>query len=114
MPLILLATTHRVAPGLLSWRAWQALHEAGRVLTGSADHPQLPYLLDAGIEVEVTDPDPQSLVRAARTGQVLWLGAPDGDESLLRGIGQLAVSGETPEIEVLHGSYDLPGARLLD
>lgn len=117
MTLVLLATTHRVAPGLLTWRAWRALHDADRVLVGSGDHPQLPYVLDAGITVEVTEPDPQALVDAAAAGQVVWVGAPEGDEALLRGVGMLAVSGagsDGLEIEVLHGSYDLPGARLLD
>jgi len=114
MPLILLATTHRVAPGLLSRRAWQVLERADRVLAGSSEHPQLPYLLDAGITIDVIDPSPQVLVDAARKQDVVWLGGPDGDEALLRGIGELAVSGKTPTIEVLHGSYDLPGARLLD
>ncbi len=114
MPLVLLATTHRVAPGLLTWRAWQVLRSAQRVLTGSADHPQLPYLLDAEIRVDVTEPSASGLAKAAARDTVVWLGAPDGDEALLRSLGELAVSGAAPSIEVLHGSYDLPGARLLD
>jgi XTP/dITP diphosphohydrolase len=112
--LVLLATTHRVAPGLLTWRAWETLRSSPRVLTGSAEHPQLPYLREAGIEVEVVDPDPRSLAEAARSAQVVWVGSPDGDEALLRALGTMAVAGEAPEIEALHGSYDLPGARLLD
>ena len=114
MSLVLLATTNRVAPGLLTWRAWQVLHSAGRVLCGSSDHPLLPYLRDAGVPVEIVSPDPRALVDAAAEGSVVWVGAPDGDEALLRGVGELAVSGSPLEIEVLHGSYDLPGARLLD
>ncbi|GAA2421920.1 nucleoside triphosphate pyrophosphohydrolase [Actinomadura vinacea] len=111
--LILLATTHRVAPGLLTWRAWEALRSAGRVLAGAADHPLLPYLLDAGVEVQVTAPDARELVDAARAEPVVWLAAPDGDERLMRRVGEIAV-GDPLDIEVLHGSYDLPGARLLD
>ncbi|MYS31746.1 nucleoside triphosphate pyrophosphohydrolase, partial [Streptomyces sp. SID7804] len=30
--IVLLTTSHRVAPGLLSWPAWQILHAADRVL----------------------------------------------------------------------------------
>jgi XTP/dITP diphosphohydrolase len=112
--LVLLATTHRVAPGLLTWRAWETLRSSARVLTGSAEHSQLPYLLEAGIPVEVVDADPRSLAEAARSAQVVWVGSPDGDEALLRALGALAVAGDAPEIEVLHGSYDLPGSRLLD
>src|SRR5712664_3050499 len=102
--LVLLATTHRVAPGLLTWRAWETLRSSSRVLIGSSEHPQLPYLLEAGIAVEVTDPDPRSLAAAARSGQVVWVGAPEGDEALLRGLGTMAVAGDAPDIEVLHGS----------
>jgi NTP pyrophosphatase (non-canonical NTP hydrolase) len=111
--LVLLATTHRVAPGLLSWRAWDTLRSAGRVLAGSEEHPLLPYVLDAGVAVEVTGPVARELVDASRGERVVWLAAPDGDERLMREIGQIAVE-DPVDIEVLHGSYDLPGARLLD
>jgi XTP/dITP diphosphohydrolase len=111
--LVLLATTHRVAPGLLTWRGWETLRSAGRVLAGSEDHPLLPYVLDAGVTVEVTEPVARELVDAARGERVVWLASPDGDERLMREIGQIAVE-DPVDIEVLHGSYDLPGARLLD
>lgn len=120
--LTLLATTHRVAPGLLSWTAWSRLRES-RVLTGSADHPQLPFLRAAGVEADVLTGDDvrelaQRLVAAAAEPAdrpVLWLAAPEGDEELMRAIGELVVGlPDPPEVEVVHGSYDLPGARLLD
>ncbi|MER5320890.1 MazG family protein [Streptosporangium roseum] len=111
MPLIVVTTSPRVAPGLLSRRAWQVL-EDGPVRTGVADHPHLPYLADAGIAVEVVTPDPAALVREAREGTVVWL---EADEALMRSIGYAAVALEDPPvIEVVPGSYDLPGARLLD
>ncbi|MBO2446976.1 MazG family protein [Actinomadura barringtoniae] len=115
MSLTLLATTHRVAPGLLTWKAWEALRSADRVLT-RIDHPLLPYVTEAGVRPEtVTDPDPAALVDAARRHTVMWIADPDGDERLMRDIGALTVGGEPLDsIEVLHGSYDLPGARLLD
>ncbi|MDL4772319.1 MULTISPECIES: MazG family protein [Thermomonosporaceae] len=113
MRLILLATTHRVAPGLLTWKAWETLRSAARVLIRH-DHPLLPYLRDAGVHPEeVTDPDPAGLVAAARRGDVVWVAAPEGDERLMRDIGALVVAAPL-DVEVLHGSYDLPGARLLD
>ncbi|GIH99080.1 MazG family protein [Planobispora takensis] len=111
MPLIVVTTSPRVAPGLLSHRAWQALSE-GPVRTASADHPHLPYLAEAGVDVEVVQPDPASLVRQAQAGTVVWL---EADEALMRAIGHAAVSLEDPPvIEIVPGSYDLPGARLLD
>lgn len=112
MSLILLATTHRVAPGLLTWRAWSSLR-AARVLVGSADHPQLPYLREAGVTPEVVEPSARFVVDAARAEDVLWLAAPDGDVTLMESIGALVVA-DPLDVEVQHGSYDLPGARLLD
>ncbi|MFI0410190.1 MazG family protein [Actinomadura sp. 3N508] len=113
MSLTLLATTHRVAPGLLTWRAWDALRSASAVRARTG-HPLLPSLGDAGVVPELVDePDAASLVADARRADVLWIAAPEGDEALMREIGHLVVS-DPLEVEVLHGSYDLPGARLLD
>ncbi|WP_019629287.1 MazG family protein [Actinomadura atramentaria] len=113
MSLVLLATSHRVAPGLLSWRAWDALRSADRVLARPG-HPLLPYLADADVAAEtVAEPDPAALVAAARAGSALWIAAPDGDEPLLRAVGNLVLA-DPVDVEVVHGSYDLPGARLLD
>lgn len=112
MSLVLLATTHRVAPGLLSWRAWSALQGA-RVLTGTADHPQLPYLREAGVAVESVPADARAVVAAARAGAVVWLAAPDGDADFAARVGELVVA-DPLDVEVVHGSWDLPGARLLD
>ncbi|MFD9596327.1 MazG family protein [Kitasatospora sp. NPDC059973] len=120
--LILLTTTHRVAPGLLAWPAWEALRSAGRVLAGDAAHPQLPAVRQAGVEVEVVAPGSAPTLARLLTGQpapsgpTVWLGSPDGDPGLTDALARLAVehAGEVPEIEVLPGSYDLPGARLLD
>jgi XTP/dITP diphosphohydrolase len=113
--LIFLASSPRVAPGQLTWPAWETLRSAGRVLTGSEDHPQLPYVRAAGIEVSVAEPDAGALVRAAEGGGVVWLAAEDGDETLMREVGAVLIDMDDPlEVEVLHGAYDLPGARMLD
>jgi XTP/dITP diphosphohydrolase len=113
--LIFLASSPRVAPGQLTWRAWDTMRSAGRVLTGSADHPQLPYLREAGIHVEVAEPDAAALVRETSSGTVVWLAGADGDEALMREVGAVLIGMEDPpEVEVVHGAYDLPGARMLD
>lgn len=117
MGLTLLATTHRVAPGLLTWRAWDALRTAAAVRL-RAGHPLLPSLRDAGIAAETVDePDAARLVadarRAGPDATVVWVAAPEGDEDLMREVGTLVVT-DPLDVEVLHGSYDLPGARLLD
>ncbi|WP_272934314.1 nucleoside triphosphate pyrophosphohydrolase [Streptomyces sp. PSAA01] len=117
--IVLLTTTHRVAPGLLSWPAWQALHGADRVLSGDPDHPQLPYLREAGVAVEPGSPTARELVDycvagGGRTAVVLT--SAEGESELTDGLARLAGSGREamPDLELLPGSYDLPGARLLD
>ncbi len=79
------------------------------MLTAVADHPQLPFLRDAGVTVDVAPPD--ALRARVEAGEdVVWF-APD--EDLVRAAGMLAVGGG-PAVELVHGSYDPPGARLLD
>ncbi|KAF4409791.1 MULTISPECIES: nucleoside triphosphate pyrophosphohydrolase [Streptomyces] len=118
--IVLLTTSHRVAPGLLSWAAWQTLHAADRVLCADAGHPQLPYLREAGIEVELvggTGPTAEELVDDCAGGRTVVVVPPgEGDRRLTDGLARLAGSGRVrmPDLELLPGSYDLPGARLLD
>ena len=98
--LIILLTSPRVAPGLLSWPAWQALRSAGTVLA-PAGHPQLPALDEAGVTYRVAgEPDLES---AAGDAVVVWLPEP--------GPGPDPVP---PGAQVLHGSADVPGAHLTD
>ncbi|NAS26663.1 MazG family protein [Herbidospora sp. NEAU-GS84] len=109
MPLIVVTSSPRVAPGILSAPAWEALR-AGKVFTGSADHPLLPFVPGA----EVRD-DPAAIARESVTATLVWLAAQDGDEAFFRAVGHAALAlPDPPEIEVVPGSYDLPGARLLD
>ena len=69
--LVLLSSSPRVAPGLLSWPAWQALRDATEVWTGSAEHPLLPYLAEAGIRARVVAPAhaPAELLAATSEGR---------------------------------------------
>ncbi|MFD0271622.1 nucleoside triphosphate pyrophosphohydrolase [Streptomyces sp. NPDC127106] len=115
--IVLLTASHRVAPGLLSWQAWQTLHAADRVLCTDPEHPQLPYLREAGVEVTIAGPDAQDLVEACAGGRtVVLIPAGEGDRRLTDGLARMAGSGRVamPDLELLPGSYDLPGARLLD
>ncbi|MES9557303.1 MULTISPECIES: nucleoside triphosphate pyrophosphohydrolase [unclassified Streptomyces] len=115
--IVLLTASHRVAPGLLTWPAWQTLHAADRVLCAGPDHPQLPYLREAGVTVEHSAPTAQELVDACAGGRsVVVLAGGEGDQPLTDGLARLAGSGRArmPDLELLPGSYDLPGARLLD
>ncbi len=97
--LIVLVTSPRVAPGLLSWPAWQALRSADAVLA-PAGHPQLPALDEAGIGYRVVDGlDVES---AGAAGVVVWLPEPGLSAPV------------PPDAQLLQGSADLPGARFLD
>jgi XTP/dITP diphosphohydrolase len=114
---VLLTTSHRVAPGLLSWPAWQTLRAADRVLCADGAHPQLPYLREAGIGVEDASPTAEDLVAACAGGRtVVVVATGEGEPALTDGLARLAGSGRVsmPELELLPASYDLPGARLLD
>jgi XTP/dITP diphosphohydrolase len=108
--LIVLATSPRVAPGLLSWPAWQALRSAAAVFA-SPGHPQLPALDEAGIAYEVVEEfDRQAAAGQAEEGNreasagevVVWLPEPG------------PAPPHPPGAKLLHGSADLPGAHLLD
>ncbi|MBH5336602.1 nucleoside triphosphate pyrophosphohydrolase [Streptomyces pactum] len=116
--LVLLTTSHRVAPGLLSWPAWQALRGADRVLCADPGNPQLPYLREAGIVVEHAEPDARELVGYCADGgrTALVITSAEGETALTDGLARMAGSGRErmPDLELLPGSYDLPGARLLD
>lgn len=120
--LLLLATTHRVAPGLLSWPAWQALR-ACPVLVRGPEHPLAAPAAAAGVAVETVDARSERelavlLLDRARKGPVVWLVGADGDpalaDALAQAVSAAAAQGPVPEIELLPGSWDLPGARLLD
>ncbi|MGW8984540.1 nucleoside triphosphate pyrophosphohydrolase [Streptomyces parvus] len=115
--IVLLTASHRVAPGLLSWPAWQTLHAADRVLCADPDQPQLPYLREAGVHVEHATPSADELVADCAGGRtVVVLTGGEGNAPLTDGLARLGGSGRTrmPDLELLPGSYDLPGARLLD
>ena len=64
--LIVLATSPRVAPGLLSLAAWQALRSAA-VVFAPAGHPQLPALDEAGIAYRVVSAAGDALHRLPPT-----------------------------------------------
>jgi XTP/dITP diphosphohydrolase len=122
--LVLLVTSPRVAAGALTWDAWSALR-AGPVFTRDQDHPHRLGIEAAGIPVEAVDPTHPAiaiarLLRAAARdeGTATWLASASGDEDVARALGEVATqtadAGEELEVELVHGNWDLPGARLLD
>ena len=120
--LVLLSTSHRVATGLLTRSAWQTLERADQILC-TIDHPLRSALLDAELPpavVDVTSPHQLArlLLEASADATVVWLVADDGDPSLgdalAPKLAQAAEAGNAPELEVMLGSFDVPGARLID
>jgi XTP/dITP diphosphohydrolase len=122
--IVLLVVSARVAPGLLSWEAWQRLVTADAVLVAAADEGWLEAFAAAGI----TPTDVGDLPVAQRAGhlvetagperEVVWLGSPDGDpgltDALAEHLTRRTLHGRPPEVELLTGAHDVPGARLLD
>lgn len=118
--LILLAASPRVPAGLLSRDAWRALDAAGRVLAADVEEPLPVALTDDGIAVaEITETTPaeraRALVDAALTQDTIWVGSADGDPGLSDAIAsEVSRLDDAPEVEVLVGSWDVEGGRLLD
>ena len=97
--LIVLATSPRVAPGLLSWPAWEALRSAAVVIAPEG-HPLLSALDEAGIAYSVAaEPDASA---ADSDAVVVWLPEPGDDPPV------------PPGARLLRGSADLPGAHFID
>ncbi len=130
-PLVLLASSPRVAPGLLSREAWRVLEAAGSRLAAASDEPLALAVGDAGLAVVVDDRsvpevaralvDAAVQARAAATDEgvpvrpVVWLGSADADPGLSDAIAaDLSRLDDPPAVEVLVGSWDVAGARLLD
>ncbi|WP_228454519.1 MazG family protein [Streptomyces alkaliphilus] len=118
--MVLLTTSHRVAAGLLSAPAWRALRGADRVVCRDPGHPLLPHLADAGITVAVAPGggfDAREVIdRCAGGRTVVVVASADGEDRLTDDLARAAGSGRlrVPDLELLPGSWDLPGARLLD
>jgi XTP/dITP diphosphohydrolase len=123
--IVLVPFSPRVAPGLLSAAAWRVMTtEGARVHAGGAEHPILDYLDDVDVEIELIEGEAaevaDELLEEAGAGEtVVWLADPGGDdEAIVLALGERLTNSapDAPEVELelLPGSYDLPGARLLD
>ncbi|MDG4807918.1 nucleoside triphosphate pyrophosphohydrolase [Micromonospora sp. WMMD1120] len=113
--IVLLVTSPRLPAGLLTSAAWDVVRRHP-VLT-AAEGELVTAVRQAGVEVTVVDgPATQPLLDAvAAHGTVVWLAGPAGDEALARELGlRLARQPGLAELELMYGSWDPPGARLLD
>lgn len=115
-------TSPRVAPGLLTRAGWQVFTDASAIgASAGPSRPDVQALIGSGLVVQHILGDVADqwtwLVGAASAGaRVAWLVGEDGEPGLLRLIADTLSRDERPsyEVEIVHGSYDVPGARLID
>jgi XTP/dITP diphosphohydrolase len=111
--ILLLVTSPRLPAGLLTAAAWDAVR-AQPVLT-AAESPLTDAVRAAGGAVTIVPPRVDALLEHAGDTDVVWLAGPTGDPDLARELGvRLAREPGLAELEVTYGSWDPPGARLLD
>jgi XTP/dITP diphosphohydrolase len=82
----------------------------------ATESEQIEALRTAGVTVSIITPDPEGLIRALADDEtVVWLAGPTGDQQFARQLGlRLAREPSLAEMELMYGSWDPPGARLLD
>ncbi|TCC56518.1 MazG family protein [Kribbella pittospori] len=115
-------TSPRVAPGLLTRAAWQVLGDADEIgASGGPSRPDVQAVVGSGLVVTQVEGGVGEawtwLSAAASSGrQVAWLVGEDGEPGLLRVVADQVSREPRPsyDVEILHGSYDVPGARLID
>jgi XTP/dITP diphosphohydrolase len=111
--IILLLTSPRLPAELLTADAWDAVR-THPVLSASPAEP----LVAAGARVRVVSPadaTTECLAEVAAHGTVVWLAGPTGDPDVARALGlRLVRESGLAELELMYGSWDPPGARLLD
>ncbi|HEY9333716.1 MAG TPA: MazG family protein [Kribbella sp.] len=113
-------TSPRVAPGLLTRATWQALEAADEIgAAGGPDRPDVQAVIGSGLVVTQVEAGVSAawtwLSSAAADGrQVVWLTGDDGEPGLLRVVSDELVREPSYVVEILHGSYDVPGSRLID
>ncbi len=128
MRIVLLVTTPRLPAGLLTAHAWDLVRT--HPVYASEESQTTQALRTAGAEVRIlsqasgaqpqqageSSGEVEALLRAVRErGTVVWLAGPTGDGDLARTLGRrLAREPGLAELEVVYGSWDPPGARLLD
>ncbi|MGA5301415.1 nucleoside triphosphate pyrophosphohydrolase [Nucisporomicrobium flavum] len=112
--IVLLVTSPRLPAGLLTAAAWDLVRSSP--VYAAADSEQATALRSAGVPVTVVEADPELLVAALATHPtVVWLAGAAGDEDFARRLGlRLAREPSLAELELCYGSWDPPGARLLD
>ncbi len=108
--IVLLVTSPRLPVGLLTAEAWDLVR--GTPVFAAAESGQTAALRAAGVSVTISERPLDDLLAA---GDAVWLVGPSGDPELTRELGlRLAREPSLAVMELRYGSWDPPGARLLD
>jgi XTP/dITP diphosphohydrolase len=112
--IILLVTSPRLPAGLLTAAAWDLLR--AHPVLAAAETELTAAARGGGAVVRVGEVSLDELIAAAAEhGTVVWLAGPAGDPEFARELGlRLAREPGLAELELVYGSWDPPGARLLD
>lgn len=116
----LVVVSPRIPAGLMSREAWRGIENADAVLARDLDQPLAQAVIDSGADVvAVGEISPATLARElanrAASHDVVWLGSADADPGLTDALAsELTRLENPPPVEVLVGSWDAPGSRLLD
>jgi len=112
--IVLLVTSPRLPAGLLTAQAWDLVRT--HPVFASAESDLAAALRTVGARVSIIPAEAAAVLDAlAEHGTIVWLAGPTGDEVLARELGlRLAREPELAELELMYGSWDPPGARLLD
>ncbi|MFV2087121.1 MazG family protein [Micromonospora sp. LOL_021] len=115
--IVLLVTSPRLPAGLLTAQAWDVVRRFP-VFAGADSELATAIRVAGGSPVTAPAPEPAEetlLAAAAEHGTAVWLAGPAGDADLARRLGlRLAREPGLAELELMYGSWDPPGARLLD
>jgi XTP/dITP diphosphohydrolase len=113
--IVLLVTSPRLPAGLLTGEAWDVVRAHPVLAAGESDLTLA--LRTAGASVSIVEqPTADRVLETARAHDTtVWLSSPAGDADLARELGlRLAREPRLAELELMYGSWDPPGARLLD
>jgi NTP pyrophosphatase (non-canonical NTP hydrolase) len=114
--LLIVTWSPRLPAGLLSWPAWEALR-SGPVHALDPTGAQVQAVRAAGVDVREAPagPDATAFRELARGGRTaVWLAGPNGDPEFVRALGELVAADPDAELETVAGSWDPPGAGLLE
>jgi XTP/dITP diphosphohydrolase len=121
--LTVLLTSPRIPAGLLTGAAWRLLRQADAIATADVTTPIARAVSAEGLVVtELRDPAAKDVLSLAENQAVVWLAADDGEPQLVHALaGDIVARSEQPVddasrplVEVVVGSFDPAGARLLD